>query len=338
VRIAAPSRLAPAAPLLLLGLALVGSCGRGGERSGPPPPLIEIEAPRGVVPAVPEAFRWAPVPGAASYRVTVVDADTVWPLILGTATEPRLSMPESRRGAIRPGRIHEWTVDALDADGAVIGSGTVRFWLGAVTAGPVAAGATAAAPAPGVTAFPAPGAAAGFPAAPLPALALERPDGGALDPLAPGGGRAASATVFFFVRTDCPIANRYAPEMRRLAEAYAPRGVAFFVVYVDASETAEAIGRHLAEYGLPPAALRDPRHALVAATGARVTPTAAVVAADRRLVYRGRIDDRYPGYGKALREPSERDLVAALDALLGGRPVPRRETEAIGCLIGDVAP
>ncbi len=330
MRIAAPPRLAPAAPLLLLGLALAAGCGRGGERSGPPPPLIEIEAPKGEVPAVPEAFRWAPVPGAASYRVTVGDADTVWPLFLGTAAEPRLAMPESRRGAIRPGRIHEWTVDALDAGGAVIGSGTVRFW--------VAAGAAAAAAAPGLAEPPAPGPAAGFPAVPLPALSLERPDGSAVDPLAAGAGRAASATVFFFVRTDCPIANRYAPEMRRLAEAYAPRGVAFFVVYVDPGETAEAIGRHLADYGLPPAALRDPRHALVAATGARVTPTAVVVAADRRLVYRGRIDDRYPGYGKALREPSERDLVAALDALLDGRPVPRRETEAIGCLIGDVAP
>lgn len=330
MRIAAPSRLAPAAPLLALGLVLTAGCGRGGERSGPPPPLIEIEAPKGEVLAAPEAFRWAPVPGAASYRVTVGDADTVWPLFLGTATEPWLPMPETRRGAVRPGRIHEWTVDALDAGGAVIGSGTVRFW---VAAGPAPAGA---APSPAEPAVSAP--ATAFPETPLPALALERPDGSAVDPLAARGGGTGAATVFFFVRTDCPIANRYAPEMRRLAEAYGPRGVAFFVVYVDPGETAAAIERHLAEYRLPPAPLRDPRHALVAATGARVTPTAAVAAADRRLVYRGRIDDRYPGYGKALREPSERNLVDALDALLDGRPVPRRETEAIGCLIGDVAP
>jgi hypothetical protein len=42
-------------------------------------------------------------------------------------------MPAGRRGAIRPGRIHEWSVEALDARGTVIGSGTVRFWVAAGT-------------------------------------------------------------------------------------------------------------------------------------------------------------------------------------------------------------
>ena len=33
------------------------------------------------------------------------------------------------------------------------------------------------------------------------------------------------ATVFLFVRTHCPISNRYAPEVRRLHEAFGPAGV-----------------------------------------------------------------------------------------------------------------
>jgi len=319
VRPLAPPRAAAAAPALaLVALAAwpLAGCSRGGTDGREPPPLVRLEAPKGEVQGVPDLFAWQPVAGAASYRVTVSDADTVWPLLLSTTTEARMPMPPGRRGAIRPGRIHEWSVEALDARGTVIGSGTVRFR--------VAAGAS-----------PAPSAAPPL----LPALALVRPDGAAIDPLdAPDDGRAPVATVFFFTRTDCPIANRYAPEMKRLLEAYAPKGIAFFLVYVDPGESAEAIDRHLADYGLSLAPLRDLQHALVAATGAKVTPTAAVVTPDRRLVYRGRIDDRYPGFGKALREPSDRDLVAALDAVLNGRPVPRRETEAIGCLIGDVAP
>ena len=96
----------------------------------PPPPLISLEAPRGEVHATPELFAWQPVDGAASYRVTIGDADTVWPLVVATTTDARFPLPPGKRGAILPGRIHEWTVEALDARGALIGSGTVRFWVG----------------------------------------------------------------------------------------------------------------------------------------------------------------------------------------------------------------
>lgn len=283
-----------------------------------PSRYVELAHPKGGVDEVPRRFSWQPVEGAARYRVTIEDADTFWPLVLGTTDVTRFDLPEEKRQAIRPGRIHEWSVEALDGDGRAVAWGGSRFWVG--PAGEPA-GAEATSPAPGST-------------LPLPLL-LRRPDGSSVDPLASS---EAAATVFIFTRTDCPIANRYAPEMRRLAGIYAPKGVPLYLVYVDPGETAGSIGRHLAEYSLPLTPLLDAGHDLVRATGARVTPTAVVVTKDRRLAYRGRIDDRYPGYGKALREPSSRDLVLALDAVLAGREIERPETESIGCLIGDVAP
>ena len=129
---AAPPRVASAALVLALGVALAG-CGHGGTDAGQPPPLITLEAPKGEVRGVPELFSWRPFAGAASYRVTVSDADTVWPLIRATTAEARMPIPAGRRRAIRPGRIHEWSVEALDARGTVIGSGTVRFWVAAGT-------------------------------------------------------------------------------------------------------------------------------------------------------------------------------------------------------------
>src|ERR1700729_1688584 len=45
------------------------------------------------------------------------------------------------------------------------------------------------------------------------------------------------ARVFIFVRTDCPITNRYAPELQRLSEAFAADAVQFWLVYPDPSET-----------------------------------------------------------------------------------------------------
>src|SRR5688572_5850095 len=82
------------------------------------------------------------------------------------------------------------------------------------------------------------------------------------DPLA-----GAGIVALIFVRTDCPIANRYAPTMRELAAEHAARGVRVVLVYPDADATPEAIARHQREYQLPLPALRDPEHDWVARTG-----------------------------------------------------------------------
>ena len=37
--------------------------------------------------------------------------------------------------------------------------------------------------------------------------------------------------VLLFIRTDCPISNRYAPDLERLYERFAPQGVEFRLVY-----------------------------------------------------------------------------------------------------------
>ena len=148
---------------------------------------------------------------------------------------------------------------------------------------------------------------------------------------------ADPATVFLFLRSDCPISNRYAPEMRRLHAVFAPQGVRFRLVYVDPREEARSIQRHAEEYQLPGEILRDSAHDLVRLTGARVTPEAAVFDANRRLVYRGRIDDRYTDFGKARAKPNRRDLKLALESVLQGEPVAKPETRAVGCFIADLA-
>lgn len=150
-----------------------------------------------------------------------------------------------------------------------------------------------------------------------------------------GGGR--TATVFFFVGTECPISNRYAPELRRLAADYGDRGVAFWLVYPD-DDGPEAIRRHRAEFELPMPALRDPDHRLVERAGAEVTPEAAVFSAGGELLYGGRIDDWYVDFGRPRAAPTRRDLRRALDAVLAGRRPPNRRRRAVGCAIPSPRP
>jgi hypothetical protein len=83
-------------------------------------------------------------------------------------------------------------------------------------------------------------------------------------------------------------------------------------------------------------ALRDPAHALVKFTKATVTPEAVVVAGGR-VVYRGRIDDRYVELGLERPAPTQHDLADALAAVVTGKRVPRATTQAVGCFIADFA-
>ncbi len=147
---------------------------------------------------------------------------------------------------------------------------------------------------------------------------------------------AARARVLLFVRTDCPITNRYAPELQRIAQEFKNRGVQFWMVYPDASETPRAIEQHLAQYTFPGSPLRDPHHELVKRARVTVAPEAAVFNAAGLLMYHGRIDDRYVDFGKARPAPQTHDLEDAIAAVLAGRPVARAETRAIGCSLADV--
>src|SRR6266404_1039108 len=168
------------------------------------------------------------------------------------------------------------------------------------------------------------------------AFAVAQTYPGVLDdkPVDPFAGKA-KALVFVFVRTDCPISNRYAPELNRLYREFTDRGVAFWMVYPDASETREAIVRQLEEYRLPGRALRDPSHALARRANVTIAPEAAVFSSDGRLVYHGRIDNRYVEVGKAMPSPTRRDLEEAIAAVVAGRAPAEASAPAVGCFLAD---
>jgi hypothetical protein len=164
---------------------------------------------------------------------------------------------------------------------------------------------------------------------------VEALDGNPVDPFDLAAD--AKVAVFVFVSVDCPISNRYAPEIRRLHDAFSARGVSFRVVYPNPAESAAAIRDHLKAYEYPVEGLRDPRHRLVKQAEISITPEAAVYARDGRLIYRGRIDDRYVTLGLERPAPTRRDLFEALTDTLAGRPAREPRTRAVGCYVADFA-
>jgi hypothetical protein len=153
--------------------------------------------------------------------------------------------------------------------------------------------------------------------------------------VAPFAEADAKAFVFIFISVDCPISNRYAPEIRRLGGEFSKSGVKLWVVYPDPDTTADEIKQHQKEYQLPDNVLRDPHHSLVRFARARVTPEAAVFLPDGRLVYHGCIDNRYVALGKERPEATQHELREVIEAVVQGKPSPYASAPAVGCYIGD---
>jgi hypothetical protein len=143
---------------------------------------------------------------------------------------------------------------------------------------------------------------------------------------------SAPRLVLVFVDPECPIANAYAPELRRLQGEYEPRGVTFALVYSDPARKEPEVRAHAAAYDHGAQLVLDPEQSLAGHTGATMTPEACVLVGGE-LVYRGRIDDRFFALGKQRAAPTTRDLLAALDAVLAGGTPSGEWPPAIGCYI-----
>jgi hypothetical protein len=150
-------------------------------------------------------------------------------------------------------------------------------------------------------------------------------------PLTPARGET---NLVVFVSADCPISNRYAPEIGRIVREYASHGVHAWLVYTDPTVGTSGVKTNLAEFyaDTPIPAIVDTGFVLTAAVGVIVTPEAAIYTSTGR-VYRGRIDDQNPSLGQVRREPTRRDLRLSLDAVLTDRPVPHADVPAVGCFI-----
>jgi hypothetical protein len=147
---------------------------------------------------------------------------------------------------------------------------------------------------------------------------------------------SAKAVVLYFVATDCPISNRTFPEMRRVREEFAARGVAFWFVYPNEGESVAVVKQHQAEFDADGRALLDDHGVLTKLTRARVTPEAVVLRRAGRSwvpVYEGRVDDRYVHLGQERLAVQNHFAERAIDEVLSGKPVEAPTGTPVGCAI-----
>ena len=158
-----------------------------------------------------------------------------------------------------------------------------------------------------------------------------------VEQLAPAGTRVV---VLIFAATDCPISNRYVPEIARLDRELTARGVAFWWVFPNPGDTLAAVQKHTHDFSITTPTLVDSGQALTRMAHAAVTPEAAVFdVKDGKLneIYHGRIDDRYIAFGQERPQAIRHDLEEAIQAALAGLPIPQSHGGPIGCSIIPVA-
>jgi peroxiredoxin len=143
--------------------------------------------------------------------------------------------------------------------------------------------------------------------------------------------KEARAVALFFISAECPISNRYAPEINRIVAAYSARGVAFYGAHSDPDIGSAVALRHAQDYGFDFPVLLDPAQTLAGKTGVILTPTVVVLSPTGELLYRGRIDNRYLDFGKYRAAGVKSDLRLALDAVVAGKQVPEKYTKPVGC-------
>ena len=141
--------------------------------------------------------------------------------------------------------------------------------------------------------------------------------------------------VLIFLRTDCPVSNRYAPTIQALNKKYSSE-VMMVLVYPDKAETPAAIERHLHEYGYKTDALRDTQHDLVKLGKVEITPEAAVFDGKGELIYHGRIDNWYKDFGHARTAPTTHEVDEAIQAALNSKRAAPASVSGIGCYISDL--
>jgi peroxiredoxin len=143
------------------------------------------------------------------------------------------------------------------------------------------------------------------------------------------------ALLVMFICNHCPYVKHVRNELARLGADYQNSDLGMVAIssndiesYPD--DSPEMMKREASTYGYTFPYLYDEDQAVAAAYTAMCTPDFFLFDSDRRLVYRGRLDESRPDSGIPV---SGRDLRTAIEAALNDLPVSEDQYPSMGCSI-----
>ena len=150
-------------------------------------------------------------------------------------------------------------------------------------------------------------------------------------------GKPGDVVVLIFASPDCPISNALAPEYERQHQEMTKNGDRFYIVHARPDVTQDDASKHASDYKLTMPVLLDPRHELVKAMNATVTPESVVLVFDENgtwsKFYQGRINDLYASLGNRREHATRFWLRDAVEAASSGTAVDVAYRPPLGCYI-----
>lgn len=140
------------------------------------------------------------------------------------------------------------------------------------------------------------------------------------------------AYVLTFITNSCPLAQRYLPKVAALDKEFADKGVQFVFVNTGGADTIMDMAQQMLDYNVDTPVVKDVKGDVMKALGVTRTPECVVLDPERKIRYRGRVDDQYR-LGGERPEPTRNDLREAITELLDGKEISVPTTTAEGCLI-----
>ncbi len=147
--------------------------------------------------------------------------------------------------------------------------------------------------------------------------------------------KSDTATVVMFICNHCPYVKHIQTELAALARDYIERGVSFVAINSNDVEnypedSPEKMLEDVNRFGYPFAYLFDETQETAKSYDAACTPDFFVFDKNLACAYRGQLDDSRPENGKPV---TGKDLRAALDAIVGGKPLSENQIPSMGCNI-----
>ncbi len=143
------------------------------------------------------------------------------------------------------------------------------------------------------------------------------------------------ALLVMFICQHCPFVQHVQKQLAELGRDYVKKSLGVVAISSNDADTfpedgPEGLREQAAEYGFTFPYLFDESQAVARSYSAACTPDFFLFDRDRKLVYRGQLDDSRPGNEIPV---TGKDLRAAIDATLAGKPASANQKPSIGCNI-----
>jgi len=143
------------------------------------------------------------------------------------------------------------------------------------------------------------------------------------------------ATVIMFICNHCPYVKHINEQLVLLGNDYIPKGVQFIAINSNDAEqypddSPENMKKTAESLGFPFPYLFDETQEIAKAYHAACTPDFYIFDGDKKLVYRGQLDNSRPGNNLPV---TGEDIRNALDSMLANQPITDEQKASLGCNI-----